>query len=123
MSLEAGLVLDLRGNPLHWHTPPDRTGGSLPDSRDLWDIFWENRDNISGFAHSHPSGMAVPSHTDVTTFAAVELGLGRKLDWWIVTPGCMTLTRWVGRERFAYKTVEVAQRPSWFEELLRRSNY
>lgn len=123
MSLEAGVVLDLQGHPIHWHTPMDRTGGSLPDSRDLWDVFWENRGTISGFAHSHPSGMAGPSQTDVTTFAAVEAALGRRLDWWIITPDHMTLTRWAGRKRLAYKTVAVTQRPEWFGKLLKLSNY
>ena len=123
MSLEAGVLLDLRGKPVHWHLPADRTGGSLPDSRDLWDIFWGNRDNISGFAHSHPSGMATPSHTDVTTFAAVEKGLGRRLDWWIITPSYLVLSRWVGREELSYKSLPVTQRPWWFRRLLELSHY
>ena len=123
MSLETGVVLDQQGDPLYWHTPSGRTVASLPDSQDLWEIFWNHRRLVSGFAHSHPSGMAVPSHTDLTTFSAVELGLGRKLDWWIVTPELLTLTRWVGRKRLHYKTIEVAQRPEWFYGLLRYSNY
>ncbi len=123
MSLEAGAVLDLLGNPLYWHIPKDRTGGSLPDSRSLWDIFWENKGNISGFAHSHPSGMATPSHTDLTTFAAVEKGLGQRLDWWIVTPHYLILTRWVGRGVLSYKSLPLTLRPEWFEQLLEFSQY
>lgn len=123
MSLEAGVLLDLEGYPLHWHKPVDRTAASLPDSVDLWSIIWENRDNISGFAHSHPSGMATPSHTDLTTFAAVEKGLGQRLDWWIITPSYLVLTRWVGRGVLSYKSLPSSQRPEWFAELLRLSDY
>jgi hypothetical protein len=123
MSLEAGVVLDLYGVPIHWHLPLDRTVGSLPDSSDLWQVFWEHRSDLSGFAHSHPSGMAAPSHTDLTTFSGVELGLGQRLDWWIATPTHLVLCRWVGRSDLGYKTVLVTQRPLWFIKLLEHSNY
>ena len=99
MTIETGVVLDLAGQPLYWHLPPGRSMGGLPDSRNLWDVIWENRDIISGFAHSHPgSGKPGPSHTDVTTFAAIEAALGRRLDWWIVSAEdeALTLLRWAG---------------------------
>lgn len=95
--IEAGVVLDLRGYPLFNHYPTGRTGGSLPDSYLLWDVLWNNRGEISGFAHSHPGkGISPPSHTDLTTFAAIEAGLGMRLDWWIMTEDAITLTRWTG---------------------------
>jgi len=123
VSLEAGVLLDFQGRPLYWHLPPNRTGGSLPDSRDLWEVFWENRHQLSGFAHSHPMGMACPSHMDLTTFAAIEAALGRRLDWWIITPDHLVLTRWMGKDELSYKSLPVSQRPEWFAELLKNSNY
>jgi len=122
--MEAGVVLDLTGEPLFWHTPRDRSVGALPDSVDLWSIFWENRYNISGFAHSHPGyGMTGPSMTDLTTFAAVESGLGKRLDWWITSGNSMVLVRWSGPERLDYTTVEVTQQPQWVEDLREISTY
>ncbi len=124
--MEAGVVLDLQGQPLHWHLPPDRTAGSLPESYDLWEVFWTNRDNISGFAHSHPgSGVPGPSHTDVTTFAAIEAGLGARLKWWIISEDQVSLTRYEadgsGR-RLNYVTFHItSERPVWLEELRRVS--
>lgn len=101
--IEAGVVLDLRGEPLHWHLPPGRSGGSLPDSRDLWDVLWDNREKISGFAHSHPgAGQPGPSWEDVTTFSAVELALGKRLDWWITSSDQVALFKWFGPGPYTY---------------------
>lgn len=126
MSLEAGVVV-LKGGGLFWHVPGDRTAGSLPDSRALWDVFWENRDLVEGFAHSHPGkGIPGPSHTDITTFEAVERGLGRKLKWWIITEDhvglCKRLRRSRQDPREGYWRVELL-RPDqpWLEELRRVS--
>lgn len=84
--IEAGVVVDNKHNPIHWHLPPDRSAGALPDSRELWDIFWDNRETVAGFAHTHPwNGEAWPSSTDLSTFRAIELALGRTLVWWVVT--------------------------------------
>ena len=83
---EVGVLIDLEGQPIYWHLPEDRSSGALPDSRNLWDVIWENRDKVSGFAHTHPGyGKPGPSYTDITTFAAIETGLGRRLHWWIAT--------------------------------------
>lgn len=84
MSMEAGVVLGRRGDVIHWHVPDGRTLGSLPDSRTLWDVLWENRHRVTGFAHSHPGDSTYPSSTDVSTFRAIELGLGKELDWFIL---------------------------------------
>ncbi len=73
--IECGVVVGIKG-AIHWHLPEGRTMGSIPDTRALWDVFWEHRKlDYLGFAHSHPgSGIPGPSMTDLTTFAAVEAG-------------------------------------------------
>ena len=130
--MEAGLVLDLQGQPLYWHLPHARTDASLPESRDLWDVLWTNRHNLSGFAHSHPGfGIPGPSYTDVTTFAAIEAGLGRRLDWWITSGDGFVLLRWAGPDRLSYKpnpfilgcpeAPMLTGEPSWIHELRRVS--
>ena len=106
MTIEAGVVLDLEGNPLHWHLPDGRSAGGLPDSRTLWDVIWENRANISGIAHSHPGfGVPGPSYEDVTTFHAIEKGLGRLLNWWIISGDQHVLLRFAGPDKYTYKPV------------------
>lgn len=117
--MEAGLVLDMRGEVIREHLPPGRSGGSLPDDRSLWDFIWENRNDISGIAHSHPgSGTPSPSHTDVTTFAAIEAALGKRLDWWIISSDSMVLVSWKGMTNASYKILPVRMRPPWFNRLL-----
>ena len=84
--METALVFDREGKTIHWHEPPGRSAGSLPDSRSLWDILWENRERLGGVAHTHPwQGSAIPSGTDLSTFDAVERALGRSLLWPVVT--------------------------------------
>lgn len=92
--IEVAVVIDRQGKPIHWHLPPGRTGASIPDSPDLWQIIWENRDNILGIAHSHPGmGWPSPSGTDISTFNAIELALGRQLIWWICSENhCVAYT-------------------------------
>lgn len=97
--IETGVVINKAGRPIHWHLPENRTSVSLPDSRDLWDVIWENRDNISGFAHSHPgSGWPYPSVEDATTFRAIEKALGRRLDWWVISEDKVILCVAAGHE-------------------------
>lgn len=122
MTVEIGLVLDWTGQELHWHEPPGRSAGHIPDSHDLWEFLFENRGVISGFAHSHPgSGAVGPSYEDVTTFAAVEAGLGLRLDWWILNADSMVLVRWAGPDRLDYSVTPVAPVPMWADYLRRRS--
>lgn len=84
--IEAAFVFGKDGNVIHWHLPPGRSSGSIPDSRDLWEVLWENRHDLGGVAHTHPwIGEAWPSSTDVTTFSACEKALGKKLIWPVVT--------------------------------------
>jgi len=128
MSIEVAVVIDKRGHPLHWHLPPGRTGASIPDSRDLWHVLWENRGNLAGVAHSHPgSGLTGPSGTDLTTFAACESGLGLRLNWWITTSDHLIELCWQGPERLRYVAWEVLHphrsrmSNQWVDELRRLS--
>lgn len=105
MSIEAGVLVDLACEPIYWHLPLDRSGGALPDSRPLWDVIWENRERLLGFAHSHPgSGIPGPSHEDVTTFAAVEAALGKRLVWWITSADSFVELCWAGPGKLDYDT-------------------
>lgn len=120
--MEAGVVVDRDGQPLHWHLPLGRSGGALPDSRDLWNVVWENRDQVAGIAHSHPgSGVPGPSYEDVTTFSAFERALGRRLEWWITSQDAVCSFRWVGPGKYTYEIFEVERKPAWLDELRRLS--
>lgn len=121
---EAGVVIDKNGNPIHWHLPGDRSVVALPDSRSLWDILWENRETVAGFAHSHPgSGIPGPSYTDVTTFSAIEAAMGRRLDWWIASSNVVVLVRWLGPSPLTYGQFGTVlnPEPKWITELRRLS--
>lgn len=84
--METALVFDRNGKTICFHEPKGRSGGSIPDTRDLWEVIWENRENLGGVAHTHPwDGPAHPSLTDMTTFDAIEKALGRNLLWPVVT--------------------------------------
>ncbi len=101
--MEAGYVFDRRGLAIYWHLPDDRGPGSIPDSRPLWEVLWENRENLGGFAHTHPwKGEAWYSQEDVTTFAAVEEGLGQRLVWPVVTFTEVKYFTWIGPKRLDY---------------------
>lgn len=126
--MEAGVLIGLQGEALYWHLPQGRTAGSLPESPELWDVFWVNRARLSGFAHSHPGfGPPGPSYTDVTTFAAIEAGLGKHLDWWITTANWVACFRWAGPDTITYRAVLSFQThpdgvdPGWVKELRRVS--
>lgn len=120
--IEAGVVVTGEG-PVFWHLPPDRSGGALPDSRTLWDVLWGARkEEFLGFAHSHPHhGVPGPSWTDLTTFAAVELGLGRRLEWWIASMDRVIVLRWAGPGKHDYTTSLVEDEPEWAEQLREHS--
>jgi hypothetical protein len=106
--METGLVFNKWGAPIFWHLPPDRSSCALPDSRPLWDVLWDNRAVLGGVAHTHPwSGEANPSGIDVTTFAAVEAGLGERLVWPIVTFTEVRYFTWVGPGRLDYGDLEL----------------
>ena len=119
--MEGAVVVGLDGEPLYWHMPPGRSTVALPDSRDLWEVLWEHRENLLGVAHSHPgAGLSGPSQTDVTTFAAVESALGRRLTWWITSLDKLVVLRWAGPEPLRYTMQEVqdeTQASRWLDEL------
>ena len=84
--METVLVFNRMGKTICFHEPAGQTSGSVPDTRSLWDILWEHRENLGGVAHTHPwEGPAQPSGTDITTFDAIERGLGKRLLWPVVT--------------------------------------
>lgn len=114
--IETAAVFDLEGNVIHWHLPLGRSGGWLPDSRDLWTILWNNRENLGGVAHTHPwNGEPWPSGTDVTTFAACEAALGKRLVWPIVTLDRVVTFRWSGPGKFDYKPVPLLKSEDIFD--------
>jgi hypothetical protein len=105
--METGLVFTKQGTPICWHTPPERSDVYLPDSRDLWEILWDHRKTLGGVAHTHLChGPSAPSMTDVTTFAAVEQGLGARLTWPIVTFTTVGYFVWAGPGKHAYSQLE-----------------
>jgi len=103
MSIETALVFDQEGKTIHWHLPPGRSNGYIPDTRSLWEVLWENRHRLGGVAHTHPwEGDTWFSGTDVTTFSAVERALGQRLQWPIVTFTSVQVFVWVGPEKYDY---------------------
>lgn len=115
--MESCVVLDANSKPLYWHTPPGRSSGHIPDTRQLWDVIWENRHNLSGIAHSHPGGgIPGPSHEDLTTFAAIEAALGRRLNWWITNQDWTILLVWVEPDNI-YSFQIWKPEPEWVKEL------
>ena len=127
MSIETGVLLAWpHWEVIHWHLPQGRSSGYLPDSRDLWDVIWENRAKVWGFAHSHPgSGITGPSYEDLTTFADVEAALGRRLYWPIITSDSEVFCKWKGPARLDYVTFRYDSlrktNPAWLAELRRLS--
>jgi hypothetical protein len=120
---EAAVIIGYDDEPIFWHAPADRSVGAIPDSRPFWDVIWENRDSIAGIAHSHPGGgVPAPSREDITTFAGVEKGLGKRLNWWIATNAiAVVLCRWTGPHKYDYEVLRVGAGSPWVEELLRIS--
>ncbi len=117
--LEAGVVIGLNFEPLHWHLPVGRSSVYLPDDRNLWEVFWGNRKNILGFAHTHPGqGIPGPSVEDLTTFRAIERGLGQILTWWIFSENRGLVLRFDGTE---YRCSELVHEPLWARDLRLRS--
>lgn len=119
---EACVVVGLDMEALRWELPEGRTSVSIPDSADLWAFLWDKRHVLAGTAHSHPgSGVPEPSYTDVTTFAATEAGLGRRLKWWITTSDHLVVLHWVGPGRLDYAGEVVLDEPPWLHRLREES--
>lgn len=125
MSIEVAVVLDRERQPLYWHAPAGATGVALPDSRDLWQVLWAERDRLCGVAHSHPGrGEPWPSTEDLSTFAACEAGLGRRLEWWIATGDRVRCFAWRGPARYDYQGREpicAEETAGWLDALRDRS--
>lgn len=115
--LEACAVIGRGGSVLYWHVPEDREFAYLPDSASLWRFLWERRDEISGIAHTHPAGYTHPSSEDLSTFKAVDLALGKSLDWYVVTSESVR----VCRRNTGYSDMATIHRPIWVDPLLRLS--
>lgn len=122
---EAGVLVGVNHRPIYWHLPTDRSGAALPDSRDFWDVIWEHRGQVIGFAHSHPgSGIPGPSLEDLTSFAANESGLGRRLKWWITSSNAVVEIAWVGPGNLDYAGVQVDESTlPWLTRLRDHSQY
>lgn len=120
---EVGAVIS-NGDVIYWHNVKNNTSVFIPDDRHLWEVIWEIRDRLDGIAHSHPGG-GIPSYSyeDVTTFAAIEVALGKRLTWWIISSDNMSVYRWCGPERLSYEIVKIAEEPTWIDELRRLSGY
>jgi hypothetical protein len=118
---EAGVLINLEGEVLYWHLPEDRQSVILPDSPTLWDIIWTNRAYITGFAHSHPgNGWPGPSQMDLTTFKAIEDGIGRNLKWWITSSDHLVVIRRnpdEGEGKPKYLIRKLDTEPSWVRKL------
>ena len=121
---ELAVVVDQHHHPIYWHTPWGATAVSVPDSRVLWEAMWDRRHDIAGVAHLHPGvGVPRPSLEDVTTFAACEAGLGRRLVWWIATADDVRGFSWAGPDptidRLVYRSrhVPADEARAWLAEL------
>jgi len=122
--LESGVLVDLNEQPIYWHLPSDRTGGSLPDSSLLWNVIWENRHLVMGFAHSHPGfGIPGPSHTDLTTFRAIEQALGTNLLWWITSRDKLVSCVWQSKSLKYRVDEDDCTGYTWLNKLREHSNY
>lgn len=105
--MESALVFDNSGYPLYWHLPVDRTPTYIPDSRALWDVLWKHRRLLGGVAHTHPwTGVPRPSAVDITTFSAIENGLGRRLIWPIISCTKVGYFSWTGPKEYDYRARE-----------------
>lgn len=117
-SVEHGAVIGPGEDVLFWHVPPGRSRVALPDSRALWDVLWTHRATLVGFAHTHPGiGPPVPSTEDVTTFAAVEAALGRRLVWWISTEDVLVRLGFAGPGAGDYEACREGRAPPWLAGL------
>jgi hypothetical protein len=115
--LEAGVLVDQDQQIVHWHTPNDRTVNSLPDSSLLWEFMWTHKDKLLGFGHSRRGGgIPKPSLEDIASFSAVEMGLGKRLTWWIVSDHAVVRCKWVGPGRYNYHH-EFCKEPYWVIKL------
>lgn len=116
MTREVVAVIGADDVVLRWSSG---TEAAVPDDRGLWDCLWTHRATLRGVAHSHPgAGAPAPSPEDLSTFAAVEAGLGRRLTWWIATAD--QLGAWARTDSGDYAPVEPGPAP-WLDAVRARS--
>lgn len=128
--METGVVINTNGEPVYWHEPNGRSSGSLPDSRDLWNVLWRAHCDgwLAGVAHSHPgAGVPGPSHEDTSTFVAIEKALGRSLSWWITSSDRLVVINRAAMISgpnvvYAVREITTEREPVWVAELRRRSD-
>jgi len=116
--IELAMVFAKDGSALFWLGPNGCTSGSVPDSHVLWDRIWRNREVIGGVAHTHPGdGPTGASHTDLTTFAAIESGLGKRLIWPIVSSTHVSFFQYweLSKSYVDSKNVDFRDMNHWFE--------
>ncbi len=117
MSIEAAAVVWPDGT-FRLHEPEGRNSVHVPDTQSLWDLAFENRGCLEGIAHTHPgSGYPSPSGMDVTTFAAMEKGLGRRLSWWILSSDRSVLVERRGDGYDVVERIDPSSEPGWMSAL------
>jgi len=121
MSIESAVVLNELEEVLLWHLPEARGAGHIADSRELWETIWKNRGVLGSIVHSHPGGgTPMPSGTDIGTFSAVELALGQKIRWGIMSKDQLAWFEWYGPKKHDYKIAgleEFTTLGGWRQEL------
>jgi hypothetical protein len=88
---------------------------ALPDSRTRWEAIWENREQLTEIAHSHPVGPTAFSSEDTTTMQALTAALGRGIRFSVVSAAGMIVRDVDGNDE------RVATEPPWTVELRARS--
>lgn len=114
--IETAVVFDFHGETLLWHEPTGRSSGQIPDTSSLWDFIWENRAIVHGIAHTHPwFGIPGPSTTDLTTFAAIEKALGKRLIWPILSFD-LHVNVWYNSDDDDYVVYTASENSSYFKD-------
>ena len=75
------------------HADASNSPAALPDSRSRWEAIWEHRGELEIIAHSHPAGPQAFSAEDVSTMAAIDDALGKKLEYIVVAPRAVITNR------------------------------
>lgn len=124
MSIETAVVFNYDMEPIYWRLGEGRSSVYIDDSIDLWNFLLQNKKDVYGVAHSHPgNGNPSPSYTDVTTFSACELGLGKRFLWPIITEDKVSFFMWLGPHKYDYKIVYFDGLNLLWLEKLRKHSY
>jgi hypothetical protein len=93
-----------------WHDASG-TASALPDSRRRWEAIWRYRAELAEIAHTHPGGLPHFSAEDLTTMAAIDDALGRRLCYAVVTVDKLL------RRTAEGVTLEPEEQPPWVAAL------